>query len=288
MKKALLLSAIFVLALATLACGISIDLPVETLNAGPTETEQIFVPVPEQGSADVRLEFGAGVLELSPGAESGLIEGIARYNVTDLAPDVDITGEQVRISTGDFEIKGIPTLRFDDLENTWELNLGTAPMDLDIKAGAYEGDYDLGGLSLGSLEISDGAADVRLDFSEPNLVVMERFRYSTGASSVKMTNLGNANFKSMSFSGGAGDYLLDFSDGLQQDASVTIKAGISELTIIVPEDQQVEVNLKTRLSNVDADGNWQRSGSTYQVSGSGPKLTIFVEMGAGNLVLRGR
>ena len=54
--------------------------------------------------------------------------------------------------------------------NKWELNLSDRPMELKIFAGAYQGDFELGGLSLTSLRIADGAADVNVNFSELNQV----------------------------------------------------------------------------------------------------------------------
>jgi hypothetical protein len=287
MKRITLLSVIAVVAFVTLACGISFNLPVDEIVTGPTTVDEILIPFPEEDApAEVTLAFGAGELDLSAGAENALIEGTAKYNIPDFAPEIDINDTEIRLATGNLELTGIPRLSIDDLENEWDLQLSDYPMDLIINAGAYQGDFDLGDLSLNSLEISDGAAEVRLDFSEPNKVDMSRFRYSTGASSVKMTNLANANFSLMTFRSGAGDYTLDFSGELQRDANVVIESGISKITIIVPEGMAAEISLKGGLTNVDADGDWDRSGSTYSLPGTGYKLTIQVELGAGNLELR--
>ena len=73
-------------------------------------------------------------------------------------------------------------------------------MDLTIESGAYDGTFEFGGLSLNNLTIKDGAANVELAFSEPNLVEMSTFRYETGASDVKMSGLANANFSIFDFS----------------------------------------------------------------------------------------
>jgi len=288
MKKYMILAAFVVLALVTMACGFTFNLPWDDISTGPTQTEEINIPVPEETPADVRLDFGAGELNLAPGAEGALIEGSATYNVADFKPEIQVDGNDVRLSTGDLEITGIPRIRFDDVENTWDLQLSDSPMDLEINAGAYQGDYDLGGLSINSLEINDGAADVRLEFSELNQIEMRSFRYSTGASAVKMSDLANANFSLMTFRGGAGDYTLDFDGDLQRDANVIVESGVSQVTIVVPEGTAAIVTIRGGLLNVDADSDWQISGSTYTLPGDGPKLIIEVEMGAGNLELRSR
>jgi hypothetical protein len=278
-------AAIIALALVSMACGLRIGLPVRNIRTGPTRTEAINVAVPAGGTANLTLEFGAGRLQLRPGAEEGLVTGTATYNVDDFKPIITTDGDRVKIESGDLEITGIPNFTR-DVKNEWELQLGDSPMNLTIGAGAYEGRYDLGGLSLESIEITDGAADVELDFSEPNKVEMSNLRYQTGASNVELTNLGNANFESMIFKSGAGQYTLDFSGELSRNADISVESGISEVTIIVPEGVSASLTFEGGLSNVDAEDNWQRSGNTYTLDGSGPTLTFEVTMGAGNLRLR--
>jgi hypothetical protein len=280
-----IISLILVLALVTMACSFTVNLPINEMNVGPTQTDTIEVAAPDSASANVYLSFGAGELNLNPGADSGLIQGTATYNVEQLKPEVEINGDTVRVKTGPFRLSGIP--RFgNDFTNQWDLELGDLPMDLDVEAGAYKGRYDLGGLSLQSLQISDGASDVQVDFSAPNPVEMDEFRYSTGASSVTLDNLANANFSSLVFRSGAGDYRLDFSGELQRDARVRIESGISQVVVLMPQGVPASLQFEGGLSNISLSGDWQKSGNHYTHSGSGPELTIEVSMGAGNLELR--
>ena len=288
MRRYSILGLFIVIALVTMACGFSINLPVDEIKTGPTQVEDINIGIPEDLPADVEIVFGAGDLEVSSGAEDLLIDGEATYNVQDFKPEIDEDGSSIRLSTGELEIGGIPNIKLSDLENKWDLHLGDAAMNLKINAGAYQGNYDLGGLSLESLEISDGAADVRLEFSEINQTDMRSFRYSTGASNVKLSGLSNANFGLMNFRSGAGDYTLDFSGELQRDANVIIESGVSHIVIIVPKDTNAVVTFRGGLTNVDSDSGWDVSGDTYSLSGSGPRLVIEVEMGAGSLELRSR
>jgi len=157
---------------------------------------------------------------------------------------------------------------------------------LKINAGAYQGNLELGGLALKSLEVNDGAAESRLKFSTPNKTEMEFLRYITGASSVKLSGLANANFTSMIFRSGAGDYTLDFSGKLQRDAVATVESGFSQLTIIVPEGTSAKVIFKGGLTNVDFSGGWKKDGEAYALGSGGPLITISMDLGAGNLTLR--
>ncbi len=162
------------------------------------------------------------------------------------------------------------------------------PLNLVIQAGAYQGDIELGGLALHSLQVSDGAAQVDLAFSQPNPVDMETLRYETGASQVHLTSLANANFSKMDFRGGVGEYVLDFSGELMRDATVTVDAGLSSIKIIVPEGTSARVIVDRGLANVDIDNGWEKSGNDYTTAGEGPRLTINVNLGAGNLELSTR
>ncbi len=277
--------------LVTMGCGFTFTIPVTDVKTGPTVIEEIEVPIPEGTEVvDLTFGFGAGEMRLSPGAEDALVRGTATYNVDDFKPEIITSGDHVRINTGDLELTGFPN--FGDfgekLENEWSFELAPVPMNLRIEAGAYQGRMELGGLALELLRVTDGAADVKLGFSKPNLVPMSSFRYDTGASSVTLEGLANANFDEMNFKGGAGEYILDFSGELQRDATISIDSGLSSITIIVPLGVTAKVFFDGGLSNVDVHGSWEKVGDVYSTSGEGPRLTINVNLGAGNLELLNR
>ncbi len=283
-KKPYFLS-LLVLLLASLACSVNINWPTTQVKTGPLVTEAVQIPVPDAEDVDLSLALGAGELTLNPNGEKGLVDGTVAYNVPDFKPVITVQNGNISLEQGNLNIEGIP--KFDEeVENQWDLKLGSTPMTLRIKAGAYVGKYDLGGLSLKNLFISDGAADVQLDFSAPNLEEMGMLDYSTGASNVTLTNLANANFAALVFKSGAGNYTLDFSGEFQRDANVKIDAGLSTVHIIVPEGMNVKLIFEGGLTNVATTGNWEKlSDTSYVQVGEGPTLTITVNIGAGNLEL---
>jgi hypothetical protein len=275
-----IISAVLVLALASLACGVTIDLP-EQAKVGPEIKDSIAVAVPKSEEAQVSLSFGAGDLTISTGAKN-LVDGTALYNVRDLKPEISENGSEIEIKQGDFD--DIPP--FKGLKNEWDLKLGKTPMDLTIAAGAYDGHLELGGLALKSLNIQDGASDVELSFSEPNLVEMSTFSYTTGASNVTMEGLTNANFKTFVFNSGAGDYTLDFSGELQRDATVSIDCGFSDLNLIIPAGLNAVITIDSALADINIDEGWSQRNNVYTREGEGPLLTIVINMGAGDVNIR--
>jgi hypothetical protein len=285
------LAAVLVLALVSTACGAKLKSPVTSIKTGPTQTVDIQVPMPAgpANSVELNLEFAAGELKLSPevtpGAGEYLASGAATFNAVDFEPKVEAAGASCTVRQGDIKIEGIPKFQ-DDLKNQWDLQLANTPMRLKIKAGAYTGSAELGGLSLERLAISEMGSDASVTFSAPNQVEMSSFTYDTGGSTLVLKGLANANFEQMSFTSGAGDYTLSFDGDLQRDASVTIESGISTVNIIIPEGVNAQVSFDGGLSSVNMDGGWQQNGDTYTLSGGGPTLTIEIKMGVGTLNLK--
>lgn len=277
------LSAFLVLALISLACGFSVDLPAR-VTPGPDQTQVIDVSAPSTGTTRLELNFGAGEMTLAGGAGEKLVEGTVIYNVNMLKPEVVQSGATVTIKQeSDFDFTDI--LNSGNLKNEWDLKLGEQPMELVINSGAYSGKMALGGLALERLTIQDGASSNDVTFDEPNPVEMSELRYDTGASNVTLTGLANANLRRLTFKAGAGDYNLDFSGDLQRDAAIDIDCGLSDLTLQIPAGVNAVVTVDGGLNNVNSGSGWTRSDDTYTQSGDGPTLTIRVNMGAGNLTL---
>ena len=282
------LLAIVVVALVTMACGVSLNLPESQVKTGPTVEDSILVPnLDTKKDIDLSLNFGAGKLKLSPGAVNGLVSGTATYNVADFKPTIKTEDNTASIDQGNLTLNGLPNFK-DDIKNDWDLKLTkTQTLNLKIQAGAYTGRYDLGGVPLSSLDISDGAADVNLAFSDPNPVELGAFNYTTGASSVTLEGLGNANMDALTFRSGAGSYRLDFSGDLQRDLEVRIESGISTVTIVIPEKVNVKLTFEGGVTNIDTYGSWEKlDEKNYMQSGSGPLISLTITMGAGNLELR--
>ncbi len=280
-----LIAGLTALSLATLACSVNVDMGNQaTPQIGPTQTETIDVPKPDADSAVVTLNMGAGTLALSGGSES-LISGTVDYNVAEWKPTVEITGSTVTVRQGGDGNGNISSWPGGNVVNDWELKVGDVPMELTVNAGAYQGNFNLGGVPLRRLEINDGAATANVRFDEANPEEMTELVYKTGASTVTLTGLANANFEKMSFDGGAGAYTLDFAGELQRDATVDVTSGVSTLTLIVPAGTHAIITSDSAVSSVTTTGEWSTSGSTYTAAGDGPTLTINVDTGVSTLNL---
>lgn len=272
---------IMVLALVSMACSISFNVPRNT--TGSLETFQIEEKAPSNGEVSkVELQVGAAELTIKDGS-SNLLEGEIRYNNPEWKPKVEKVGNKVVISQPRMEdMNFIPR---GDSRNEWDLQIGSTPIDLTIYAGAYQGKIALSDYSIANLTVNDGASDSKITFEEPNKVEMGELVYKTGASKVELFGLGNANFEDLRFDSGAGSYTLDFSGKMTRDASVSIKSGVSNIEIVIPEGLKSQVNVSGGLNNIDLEGTWTSAGNSYSTDGSGPALTINIDMGVGNVRL---
>lgn len=275
------------LAIPLSGCGINVELPFKTeQKTGPSVTDTIQVPIPDAPTPlDLNLSFGAGKMTLIPNPGGDLLAGTATYNVEDLKPEVTVDENGVTLKQGNLKFNAVPTIN-ETIKNDWSIAIKNHPIELNIKAGGYSGDFEFGGLSIADLHIVDGAATVKLKFSTPNTTPMNSLRYETGASNISMDKLANANFQTMIFQSGAGNYNLDFSGLLQRDASIFIETGLSRLVITVPDGVPAEVNVEGPLSKVLISGNWQQIGNEYFLEGKGPKLIFTIETKAGTVTLQ--
>lgn len=279
MKKQVI-AAVFVLMLASFACSVQ-NIEMKTID---TQVVMIAEPLPtDLAGTELVFNMTGGKFNLSPGAD-GLVNGSITYNVERWEPEFTRSTYYYEIKQKNpYSITGIP---MGDIENHWDFGLSTVlPLDLTIEGGASENTFDFSGLQLTNLNITQGASETEVRFDTPNPVLMKEFSFKTGASSAKLYGLGNANFISMNFSCGAGDYTLDFSGALSMESTVDIKAGVSNLTIIIPADMNAAIVNHGMASNINTQGTWLVTDETYTTMVEGPKLTINLDMAVGNINL---
>jgi hypothetical protein len=132
-----------------------------------TRTERKFVELGGAASADVRIDMGAGELDLAGGAP-GLMEASFTTNIRRWEPRVeyDVFGGKGRLTVKQKRLGG---LFLGSSKNQWEIRLGGGvPIDLGVDLGAGESKLDLRGLDLGSLSIDMGVGEMTLDLSGPH------------------------------------------------------------------------------------------------------------------------
>jgi hypothetical protein len=274
--------------LPAMAC--TITLPAVKTQVSELRQESVQVPLEDATTANVDITFGAGELNLRPGVETGLLKANFTYNVDALKPvvETDRHGERLDVNLH-IKAEGLSINFGDKTRNEWDIHLSDrVPISFNLDLGAAKGRADLGGLRLTDARIRTGAADVEVEWNKLNPESLDILTVDAGAAGLKMLKLGNAHFDQMNFTGGAGNFTLDFSGDWQGPGEVSIKTGVSNLTLIAPRDIGVTINTGDRpLTNVTAEG-FHRQNNVWVNDAYGetePDLTITVDIGLGNLTL---
>ena len=204
------------------------------LMADEENRENRVIPLGEVDSLKVSIKFGAGKLDLISGEED-VFKGNFQYDKSILKPNIryEILGE-TGILTLSQSIKKDLNLSFTH-KNIWNLKLPSGvPLQLYINTATYSGDIDLTNLQIENFYLNSGASQTNIVFNQPNLIDLKNINIKTGASTIKMLGLANANFNEMNFTGGAGSYIFDFSGDLTKKSKVNIAAGAAKIILKIP------------------------------------------------------
>jgi hypothetical protein len=206
------------------------------VRVGALQTESQSVELGDAESIRVEINFGAGDLDLTGGADK-LLEADFVYNVARLKPEVKYTSGTLVVRQP--ETNGLPDLRdITDFRNEWKLRLNDeTPIDLKVIVGGGTSNLQLAGLALARLDVSLGAGQSTLDLN--------------------------------------GDWA--------RDLDVAIDAGAADLTVRLPSDVGVRVEVDRGPTAIDASGLTQ-DGNVYTNAAYGVSevtLHIHVEAGIG-------
>ncbi|MBU1427359.1 hypothetical protein KKB07_00690 [bacterium] len=226
--------------------------------------ENRVIPLGEVDSLKVTIKFGAGKLDLISGQED-VFEGNFQYDKSILKPNIryEILGE-TGILTLSQSIKKDLNLSFPH-KNIWNLKLPFGvPLQLYINTATYSGDINLTNLQIENLYLNSGASQTIIVFNQPNLIDLKNINVKTGASTIKMLGLANANFNEMNFTGGAGSYTFDFSGNLTKKSKVNINVGAAKIILKIPSNMGTKIIFRNFLaSKLDVRGFIKINDQTY-------------------------
>jgi len=226
--------------------------------------ENRVIPLGEVNSLKVSIKFGAGKLDLISGHED-VFEGSFQYDKSILRPDIryETLGE-TGILTLSQSIKKNLDLPF-PYKNIWNLKLPSGiPVQLYINTATYSGDIDLTNLQIENFHLNSGASQTNIIFNQPNLIDLKNINIKTGASTIKMLGLANANFNEINFTGGAGSYAFDFSGNLTKKSKVSINAGAAKIILKIPSSMGTKIIFRNfPASKLDVRGFIKINEQTY-------------------------
>lgn len=214
----------------------------------------------------VRVQYGAGRIDVGATNAPVLYTMTLRYDESTTTPVHRYDADAHALTLG---IEGGDSPRFsrnmgDRSKGEMRLSLSRAvPIDLGLELGATKASLDLGGLNLLGLRLDSGASETVLDFSTPNLARMRSIEVDVGAASFEARNLGNANASLVRVEGGVGSVDLDFGGQWSQDMAVEADLALGKLTLHVPRDIGVRVEVERFLASFDQQGLVKRGDAYY-------------------------
>ncbi len=163
------------------------------------------------------------------------------------------------------ENRGNFNLDLDDTRQKLEVTIAPqVPVNLELRLGAGESEIELGGLSLERITVESGATVSNLNFDSLNQIECEEMAITVGAAEFAVYGLSNSRCRTIKFKAGAGEFTLDFSgippDGYESE--VEIELGLAVLTLRLPSDAGVAIEVRRFLASFDSDGLIKR-GSVY-------------------------
>ncbi len=245
-------------------------------------------------NAVVDFDFAVGTIIINPKDMTDIAQMDLFYDpeYIDVRVEKNLRNETLYVTAeSDFEDRRHHS---DDLDHDWDVTFSThTPMELSLDMGACKAEVDLGGVPIRELNIDVGAASGTLNFSAPNPQRMREFSIEAGASSLDISNVGNANFEHFKFEGGAGSFDLDLRGKYTGESEVEIEVGLGNADIILPRDLpiRIESNDDEWFSSVDLHGGDvdEVEDGIYESPGyetAKVRLTIRLEVGMGSVDVR--
>ena len=226
----------------------------------------------------IKVRYSAGRFTMRPTSEPVLFSMQLRYDDERTRPvhEYDPVARSVTLGVDGQNIR--LARHFND-KNSGEMRLGLSnavPLDLDLELGATQARVDAGGLALNNLRVETGAADAVLDFSAPNRSRMRHLDVNLGAASFAITNLGNANVSAIRVDGGVGSVDLDFGGAIQQDVTVDANVALGKLTLHVPQNVGIRVEIQRLLASFAHPGLYKRGNAFYSDNWDSAKVRLRV------------
>lgn len=213
----------------------------------------------------VRVQYGAGRVDVRGTSDPLLYAMHLRYDETRSIPLHKFDADQRSTALG-LESRGAGRRNTSSSSESGELRLTlprSVPLDLGFEFGGTQSVLDLGDMSLQSVRLECGATDAMLLFSRPNRIRMRDLEVNVGAADFSARQLANANADQIRVRGGVGSIDLDFGGTWTHDLSVSTRLVMGELTLRVPPDVGVRVEVQRVVAGFEHAGLEKRDDGWY-------------------------
>lgn len=214
--------------------------------------------------AKVRVEYGAGSIELAPTGDAVLYRMKLRYDTERSAP-IAIFDDVARSITLGMRSGGEYRWKSGHREGSTLVGAlsNRVPLDLSLELGAVRADVQLGGLKITDLVLQTGASEVKIDVNAPNSEQLVTFDIDVGAAQVTVRRGGNLRAERIKVNVGAGSLDLDLDGAWEGDVSISANVAVGAFRLRTPSDVGIRVKARTFLADFKHTGFVKRGDAWY-------------------------
>ena len=220
---------------------------------------------PANGPMHLNVELQEGTFDIKPGEPNGRVQVEGRFSeaLYELTQRTE-TQNGTEHTTIRFRSKAPMWARMlagigNDDNNRPKLTLLIplgVPIELSLNVSMGESRIDLGGLTLSDLGLDLSMGNHEVDFRQPVVDGMIRFRLNARMGNVRVENLGNARAKSVDASGSMGNLTADLGGEWKpgSEAELSFSQSMGEVRVNVPNKVRLQADVR------DAEGKTQNIG----------------------------
>jgi hypothetical protein len=205
----------------------------------------------------VRLELQEGTFTIRPGQPGTELQVQGRYapGLFELVESHSTSPTGEREARVRFHSKAPAWARFfagigsnnngeDGPELTISIPRGT-PIDLTLQVSLGKSQIDLGGLTLGDVNVTATMGEHRLDFREPVVENVRELRFSNSMGNLSLDHIGNARPQTISASGSMGNVTANLEGAWSpgSEANLRFEQSMGDLTVRVPSNVRVDAQV---------------------------------------------
>jgi hypothetical protein len=209
-----------------------------------------------------KLDYAAGNLRLAAGRPSELYRMDLSYDDSRFLPlsDFDASRGAVLLGLKTAGAGGLRVVSQNQLRQVAAVAFSPrVDLELELNLGAVDGEVEMGGLRVSSLDLKAGASRSVVRFSKPNGIRCRHASFSAGAAELIVRGLGNSRCDDIAFEGGMGKVTLDFTGAWASNARVQVQMAMGELTLRLPRRIGVRITMDRFLSSFETAGLVRRN-----------------------------
>jgi len=205
----------------------------------------------------VRLELQEGTFTIQPGQPGTELQVQGRFapGLFELTESHSTDPTGAREARVRFHSKAPAWARFfagigngneDGPELTITIPRGT-PIDLTLEVSVGRSQIDLGGLTLGDVNVTATMGEHRLDFREPVVKNVRELRFSNSMGNLSLEHIGNARPETINATGSMGNVTADLAGAWSpgSESNLRFDQSMGDLTVRVPSNVRVNADVRS-------------------------------------------